>query len=71
MKQLLPETGYVRIHQILGNPKTGAPGVLPISRETFYNRIRKGVYPRPTKLGPRISMWRVEDVRKMIGAEDA
>lgn len=70
MKQL-PETGYVRIQQIIGNPKTGAPGVLPISRETFYNRIRAGVYPRPTKLGPRISMWRVEDVRKMIGAEEA
>lgn len=37
----LTETGYVRIHQILGNPKTGVPGVLPISRETFYSRIRR------------------------------
>lgn len=63
----LPNAGLVRIHQIIGDRRTGAPGVLPISRTTFYDRIKQGIYPEPIKLGSRIAMWRVEDVRRMIG----
>ena len=57
----LPATGLVRLHNILA-PK----GPLPISRSTWWAGIRIGRYPAPVKLGPRITAWRVEDIRALI-----
>jgi prophage regulatory protein len=57
----LPEIGFVRLPAIL------APlGPIPVSRSTWWAGIRLGRYPRPVKLGPRISAWRVEDIRALI-----
>jgi predicted DNA-binding transcriptional regulator AlpA len=28
--------------------------------------VKLGTFPKPIKLGPRITAWRVEDVRKFI-----
>ncbi|MCC0056777.1 MAG: AlpA family phage regulatory protein [Rhodobiaceae bacterium] len=56
-----PETGLVRLQSIIG-----PHGVLPISRTTWYAGIKTGRYPRPVKLGPRISAWRAEDIRALI-----
>ena len=63
-----PDTGFVRLPQILGNPKTKPPtaAVIPISRAAWWNGIKKGRFPRPIKLGPRTTAWRVEDILKLI-----
>ncbi|MCS3896256.1 putative DNA-binding transcriptional regulator AlpA [Bradyrhizobium japonicum USDA 38] len=54
-------TGYVRLSHIL------APaGPLPIGRSTWWQGVRDGRYPKPVKLGPRITAWRVADVLKLI-----
>jgi prophage regulatory protein len=54
-------TGYVRLADIL------APaGPLPISKSTWWSGIKAGRYPKPVKLGPRITAWRVEDIRALI-----
>ena len=53
--------GYVRLANIL------APaGPLPIGRSTWWKGIQEGRYPKPVKLGPRITAWRVEDILKLI-----
>jgi predicted DNA-binding transcriptional regulator AlpA len=58
---LSERTGYVRLADIL------APGgPLPIGRSTWWQGVREGRYPAPIKLGPRITAWRVEDIRKLI-----
>ncbi|MCV6574366.1 MAG: AlpA family phage regulatory protein [Cohaesibacter sp.] len=44
----------------------GPNGMLPISRSTFYARIRAGEIPQPIKLGPRISAWRESDIYALI-----
>ena len=54
-------TGYVRLADIL------APaGPLPIGRSTWWQGVRDGRYPKPVKLGPRITAWRVEDIRALM-----
>jgi predicted DNA-binding transcriptional regulator AlpA len=54
-------TGYVRLADIL------APaGPLPISKSTWWAGVRDGRYPKPIKLGPRITAWRVDDIRALI-----
>jgi len=65
----LPETGFLRIWQIIGNPKAEppTPPLIPIGRTTFLNGVKSGKYPQPVKLGERTTAWRVEDIRALIG----
>lgn len=69
--QAIPETGYLRLAQIVGRPKTAdtpaIPGIIPVSRSTWWAGVRSGRYPQPTRaLGERITAWRVEDIRALI-----
>ena len=60
-KSILPDTGFVRLSSIL------APaGPIPVSKSTWWAGVKSGRYPKPVKLGPRITAWRVEDIRKLI-----
>lgn len=62
----LPETGFVRLSSIL------APnGPIPVSKSTWWAGIKTGRFPKPVKLGPRITAWRVEDIRALIAQGDA
>lgn len=62
----LPETGFLRIWQIIGNKKTNVPALIPIGRTSFLNGVKSGRYPKPIKLGERTTAWRVEDIRELI-----
>ena len=61
MSYELPKTGFVRLDAIIG---PGRP--FPISKSTWWEGVRSGRYPKPVKLGPRITAWRVEDIRALI-----
>lgn len=57
----LPETGYLRLPQVLR--------LIPVARATWWAGVRSGRYPQPTRaLGVRITAWRVEDIRALIEA---
>ena len=62
----LPETGFVRLPQIIGDQKKGIPAIIPVSKTTWYDGIKAGLYPEPVKLSERSSAWRVEDIRALI-----
>jgi prophage regulatory protein len=66
----LPETGYLRLPQIVGRPASGAtpaiPAIYPVCKSTWWAGVKAGRYPQPVKLGERISAWRVEDIRALI-----
>jgi hypothetical protein len=65
---LLPNEGYVRLPVILGDPKAEPPipGIFPVSKSTWWNGVRDGIYPAPVKLSPRVTAWRVEDIRALL-----
>ena len=56
----LPAEGYARLPQILA--------VIPVSKSTWWNGCKSGKYPKPVKLGPRTTAWRVSDIRALIAA---
>lgn len=56
----LPETGFVRLSVILA--------LIPVSKSTFWAKVKSGEFPRPYKLGPNITAWRVEDIRSLISS---
>jgi hypothetical protein len=64
-KNNLPETGYVRITQLIGNAKAEPPipAIFPFSKSTLWAKVKSGTFPAPVKLGPRITAWRVKDIR--------
>jgi predicted DNA-binding transcriptional regulator AlpA len=64
--QQLPETGYLRLRQIIGNPKANIPAIIPVSRSSWWLGVRNGRYPKPRKLGPRTTVWTVESIRALI-----
>jgi Prophage CP4-57 regulatory protein (AlpA) len=55
----LPETGYVRQSQLI-------PVIFPFSPATLWRKVKAGTFPKPVKLGPRITAWRVQDIRSLI-----
>ena len=65
MKQL-PETGYLRLAQIIGDKKAALPAIIPISKSTWWAGVKTGKYPKSVKLSERCTAWRVEDIRALI-----
>lgn len=59
MKITLPETGFVRLSQII-------PSIIPVSKSTWWAGVKSGRYPKPVKLSPRCTAWRIEDIRDFI-----
>jgi len=56
-----PQTGFLRLSSIL------APtGPIPVGRSTWWVGVKDGRFPKPVKLGPRTTAWRVEDIRALI-----
>lgn len=64
----LPETGYLRLPQIIGNPKSNPPipPIIPVGKTTWWEGIKTGRFPKPVKLTERVTAWRVEDIRALI-----
>ena len=54
----LPEIGFVRLPEILK--------VFPVSKSTWWARVKDGTYPKPVKLSPRITAWKAQDIHKLI-----
>ncbi len=66
MSSNLPETGFLRLKQIIGDSKHGIPPLIPIGKSTWWDWISAGKAPTPIKLGQRTTVWRVEDIRAFI-----
>lgn len=65
----LPNTGFLRLRQIIGDPKADPPipAVIPVSKSTWWSGVKSGRYPQPVRtLGARITAWRVEDILTLI-----
>jgi len=61
----LPTEGFLRVNQILG--VKGSPPIIPVSKSTWWAGVRQGKFPKPVKLGSRTTVWRVQDIRALIG----
>ncbi|MET0014474.1 MAG: AlpA family phage regulatory protein [Sedimenticola sp.] len=62
----LPKEGFVREKALIGDKKKGIPGILSFGHTTLWTKTKAGKFPKPVKLGPNITAWRVEDIREYI-----
>lgn len=71
----LPDTGFLRLVQILGDKASrkktiteSHPALIPVCASTWWKGVKSGRYPQPVKLSPGVTVWRVEDIRALIGS---
>lgn len=64
----IPENGFLRVKQIIGDLKANPPipPIIPVSRSTWWQGVKDGIYPAPVKLSARVTVWRAEDIRRLI-----
>ena len=60
---ILPETGFVRLPEVLK--------VFPVSKSTWWAGVKDGRFPEGVKLGPKMTAWKVEDIRALIESHNA
>lgn len=65
MKQL-PQFGYLRLPQIVGDTQRNIPAIIPISKSAWWAGVKTGRFPKAFKLGPRTTVWRVDDVMQLL-----
>lgn len=58
MKKELPVIGFLRLPQILE--------IIPVSKSAWWQGCKDGRFPKPVKLGPKTTAWRVEDISALI-----
>ncbi|CAA9889804.1 AlpA family transcriptional regulator (modular protein) [Candidatus Methylobacter favarea] len=63
----LPQTSYIRLPQIVGNPKAEPPipAIILVGKSTWWQGVKDGRFPKPVKLGPITTACRVEDIRAL------
>lgn len=69
MANNLPESGFLRVKQIIGDRKANPPiiAIIPVSKTTWWDGVKSGRFPKPTHaLGPGITAWNVVDIRRFI-----
>ena len=54
----IPETGFVRLRQILT--------VIPLGKTCWWEGVKSGRFPKPIKLSARCTAWKAEDIRALI-----
>ncbi|MFA7585279.1 MAG: AlpA family phage regulatory protein [Novosphingobium sp.] len=64
----LPETGFLRLPQIIGDSEASPPipALIPVGKSTWWAGVKSGRFPKAVKLGPRVTAWRAEDIRALI-----
>ena len=45
---------------------TSITALIPVGESTWWLGVKTGRFPKPLKLGPRTTVWRVEDMRGYI-----
>ncbi len=54
----IPETGFVRLPQILE--------VIPLGKTCWWEGVKSGRFPKPVKISSHCVAWRVDDIRNLI-----
>ncbi len=58
----VPAEGFIRLPQVLT--------LVPIGRSTLWLLVKRGQFPSPRKLCPRVTAWSIDDVREWIRGQN-
>jgi predicted DNA-binding transcriptional regulator AlpA len=55
---------YIRINDLA--TVSGREGLLPASPATIWRKVKEGSFPKPVKLGERITAWHMDDIEAWL-----
>ncbi len=56
-----------KIVRLLRLPQViGPDGPIPVGKSTWCAGVKVGRFPKPIKLGPRIAVWRSDDIEALV-----
>ena len=61
----IPDWGMLWVEQITSSTKSGRIGVLPISKSTWYQLVKKGLIPEGVKIIGKKVAWSVDTVKEI------
>jgi len=67
------ESGIGKSYRItqLATHKSGKPGLIPVGPATIWRWTKEGLFPKPVKLGPGVTVWRAADVQAWLDSKVA
>jgi prophage regulatory protein len=62
------EPRLMRLKHIIGDEKADPPitPIIPISKTAWWKGVAEGKYPQPIKLSEKVTVWRVDEVQKLV-----
>ena len=57
---------YIRINELA--TISGKGGLMPFSPATIWRKVKDGTFPKPIKLGERITAWHMDDIEAWLAA---
>lgn len=65
---IIPETGFLRLTQIIGckASKSKILPLVPVCKSTWWAGVKSGRFPKPIKLGTRITVWKTQDIISLL-----
>jgi predicted DNA-binding transcriptional regulator AlpA len=57
---------YIRINELATS--SVKEGLLPASPATIWRKVKAGTFPKPVKLGDRITAWHMDDIESWLAA---
>lgn len=64
--KVLHEDRLVRVSEIVGDKKANIKGLVPVCEASWWAGVRRGIYPQPVRLGPKVTCWRLSDVLSIV-----
>ncbi len=66
----LPDSAFLRAAELVRDPKRPAQqALLAISAPTLWRWVKAGHFPKPVKLSPAVTAWKVGDVRRFMAQQ--
>lgn len=66
----LPDSALIRESCLVQSPKRpDRPAPLPFSGATLWRKVKAGTFPKPIKLGAKITAFRVGEVRAWLNSQ--
>ena len=69
MSEIIPvEPRLLRLKHIIGDEKADPPitPIIPISKTAWWKDVAEGKYPQPIKLSEKVTVWRADEVQKLV-----
>jgi len=66
----IPEEGFLRLPDIIGDPAKGKPPIIPVGKSTWWAGVKAGRFPQAIKLGAKTTVWRARDILALVRSFD-